>query len=131
MGEMADYINIAVLGTVDTRTGEVTWGGKPIAPAAAPEIKRMQQTCRQRNIPLPEIFDSEYGYKRARCACGADFAIRGYLKHYARAHVETRPVKLVEVEESADFDALAPNFDEKAWRARAQASHDRIIKRFA
>lgn len=133
MGEMGDYINSVVLGIGRVQVeSKVTFADKPSLEEE--KIQQMQASARRRNYPAAEIFMSEYGYKRARCPeCGHDFAIRGgYLRHYGRAHKPAKAMKKVEVFDQEVFDnPVEPATPEREWRARAKASHDRIIKRFA
>jgi uncharacterized C2H2 Zn-finger protein len=130
MSEMGDYINSVVLGV-----GRVQIESKAVfVDRDDGQIQRMLASSRRHNYPEPEIFMSEFGYKRARCPeCRQDFAIRGgYLRHYGRAHKPAKPLKKVEVFDQEVFDNPVEDATPEAeWRARARASHDRIIKRFS
>jgi hypothetical protein len=54
------------------------------------EIERLKAKLAERGIDMPTLFMTPYGYKRARCFCGAETLIRGYTQHYSWAHSSAR-----------------------------------------
>lgn len=106
------------------------------------EIKRMLAQCEARGYPKPEVYRSEWRYRKASCpVCSQKCQIRGYNMHYARVHdehsnypnqkgVKRRPyVNAKKVQDCCEENEYTEQIDPKVWAARAKAAELAILSR--
>lgn len=134
-----EFVDIPILGTVGDN-GRVDFYFDDIDERMAHEVERCHEVCKARGYPLPEVYDSEYGYKRSHCPiCGKDTLVRGYIFHYRLVHTAAGKRQKKNMRKLPRYEPAAPApepeymkvpaFDPVAWRQRSKESIERILKR--